>query len=146
MSNYRAIGNTLYLLSRVERNTYIAQTQQELLQRKDELEDSQSIMNVIKSTGSYEHFAWLDKNMGIILSDYLKEPAQEEIINAVNDIMDKNFTNYQQAQKYLSRRWNKWKKEYLTRVSKIAYDIYDRENKMLDGPEVDDDLMIRNNT
>ena len=38
--------------------------------------------------------------------------------------MGLKFKTFNQAKKYLVRRWMKWKKIYLSKAAKIGYDVY----------------------
>lgn len=125
--NPQAIANMLYHLNRMERNSYIAQLRQELMNMKDEIKDNKSVFEAIKKTTSWAKFIHLEKNIFAVFN--IKNTVlQNEIMQALNDIMEKNFTTYNQVKNYFINRWNKWKKAYLTNASKIAYDVYVEDN------------------
>ena len=113
----------LYLLDKIERNAYIGQIRQELIANQDKLTDWQSTFDVVKNSESYKKFLHLEKNVNAILSITDKK-QQLKFIDALNKMMDKSFTTYNQLQKYYWGRWLKWKKGYLNKITKIAYDVY----------------------
>ena len=125
-----------YRLSRIEMNAYIAQLKQELQLLAVMINDSKSAFNAIQRTRSYQqNFLWIEKNIAVLNSmDDLE--TQSYIISDTNRIADKNFTNYNQVLKYYNERWFYYKKEYLTKASKIAYDIYAENHQMFDGNEI----------
>jgi len=123
IGNERAVASVLYVLNRMERNAYIGQLRQELLSVKNKMTDDKAIFELIKSTESYKKFMYLETQISIF-NEVSNENLQKKIINWVNEMMDKSFTNYNQVKKYLNNRWNKWKKSYLSKATKIAYDIY----------------------
>lgn len=133
VGNTKAIANILYNLNRMERNAYIAQLKQELLDMKDTMKGSNSIVNAIKSTESYKKFLSLSENMNVILT-ITDEEVQNSLIDDLNHIMNKKFTTYNQLIKYFLNRWRKWKYQYLSQASKIAYDIFKNDkNQWLDS-------------
>lgn len=144
--NYRAVALMLYHLNRMERNAYIAQLKQELLSKKDEIKDSETAFDAIKTTESYKKFLNLENNVNLCLSDEMTTTAQNEITYALNSIMEKKFTNYNQVRNYFSDRWRKWKKAYLIKASKIANDIYQENNMSLDGDFMNKNITINKNT
>lgn len=123
LRNEKAISDLLYKLNRMERNAYLAQLRQELMERKEELKDNNIIFNVIKTTESYQKFLNLEHNINILLT-IDSQDIQVEIINILNRIMGLKFKTFNQAKKYLVRRWMKWKKIYLSKAAKIGYDVY----------------------
>lgn len=128
INNEKATANILYLMNRMERNAYIAQLKQELMDRKDEMQDSMSAYNLIRKTESYQKFISLENNINAILSVYDKD-VQNGLIQYLNSIMNKKFTTYKQVKKYYLNRWLKWKNKYLSTAAKIAHDIYASDNK-----------------
>ena len=131
--NRAAIGHLCYLFNRMERNAYIAQLENELDEMHNQIIDANSAMNCIKKTESWKKFKHIEQNIKIINS--LTDPSiQESIITSTNEVMNTEFSNYEQVKKYYTRRWNRWKKKYLTTSSKIAHDIFDRyHNQSMDG-------------
>ena len=127
-NNLRAIAYILYFLTRVERNAYIAQLKQELLAKKDKITNNKTAFETIKTTESYKQFEYMEEQITMIYS-IKNENIQNELINALNSIMNKKFSTYNQLKKYFLGRWLKWKKAYLIQASKIAYDIYAMENQ-----------------
>lgn len=147
VGNTQASAYILYRLNRMERNAYIAQLKQELLSMKDNIKDAKSAIEAIKKTNSYNKFLDIEKNIGIILTIDKKE-VQEGLLSDLNNIMNKNFINYNQLVKYYSNRWRKWKQQYLSQASKIAYDIFasDKKNLWLDyGVMGNDNKLIKSN-
>lgn len=142
INNLKATGSILYNLSRIERNVYIAQLRQELLANKNMIKDTKTAFNLIKQTESYKKFLNLEKNVNIINNNNLDPRIQNELMNYLNSIMDKKFTNFEQVKKYYNRRWQKWKKAYLVRASKIVYDIFDENNKWLIDNSGNDNTLI----
>lgn len=122
-NNERAIANILYLLNRMERNANIAQLREELLDNKEKMTDDKSIFDLIKSSDSYRKLKTLEKNINLI-NTLTNEYTQKQLIKYVNQIMGKNYTNYNQVKKYLNNRWNKWKNAYLCKACKVAYDVF----------------------
>ena len=123
--NQQAIRSVLYRLHRLERNAYIAQIKQELLQYKDEINDAQSGLNALKKTESYERdFKNIEENILNILSLPFSDSEQNEIMETVNEIAKKNFTTFEQCKKYFWNKWEKWKRKFMQQSSKIIYDIY----------------------
>ena len=141
-NNYKAIANMLYKLNRMERNAYIAQLKQELLNKKSNLKNTKTTFETIKETESYKKFLSLEDNIKI-LSNITDVMTQNEIINAVNTIMGTFFSNYAQVKKYLINRWNKWRKKYIVTASKIAYNIFDENNPIIDGKNMNNDIMLK---
>ena len=135
-SNVIVLKKMHYRLSRIEMNAYIAQLKQELQLLSVMINDSRSAFNAIKRTRSYQqNFLWLEKQISILNGmDDLE--TQSYIISDTNRIANKNFTNYNQVLKYYNERWFYYKKEYLTKASKIAYDIYTENHQMFDGSEI----------
>lgn len=133
--NPKAVANLLYHLNRMERNSYIAQLYNELLDRKDEIKDVESAARVIKETESYRKFKNVRANIEAIYSPTITDDAKNNIMLVTNEITGKNFTTYNQVKKYYLRVWDKWKKKYLSTASKIARDIYEDNN-----PEIIDPL------
>ena len=132
MPNEKAIANTLYLLNRLERNAYISQLEEELLAASDTMVDSKSVWKAVLKTQSYRKFKLLEKN--ILFITVVDDANMGELIRLLtNKIMGTNFTNFNQVKKYYSERWMKWKKKYLSTASKIAYDVFSRNNQDLDG-------------
>jgi len=125
--NPQAIANMLYHLNRMERNAYIAQLRQELMNMKDKIKDNKSVFEVIKKTKTWEKFIALENNVFAVFN-IQNIVLQNEIMQTLNYIMKKNFTTYNQVKNYFINRWNKWKKAYLTNASKIAYDVYAENN------------------
>lgn len=123
-----SMANVLYHLNKTERNAYIAQIKQELLNRKTELTDWQTILKLIKTTESYKKFLYLQEQISIFAYDIKDEKTQNELIGYLNNLMQLNFTTYNQLKKYFLTRWLKWKNAYLSKITKIAYDCY-IENK-----------------
>lgn len=147
VGNTKACAHILYSLNRMERNAFIAQLRQELLSNKDNIKDSKSATEVIKQTESYQKFLLLERNVIIILNNKNKE-VQENLIRDLNNIMNKNFINYNQLVKYYLNRWRKWKQQYLSQASKMAYDIFasDKKNLWLDyGVMGNDNKLIKSN-
>lgn len=125
--NPKAIANMLYHLNRMERNAYIAQIRQELMAKKDKVKDNKTVFELIKETESWKKFLLLGKNI-VNIFNIKNNDLQNEILQAVNDLMNKKFTTYNQVKKYFINRWNKWKHAYLINASKIAYDVYVENN------------------
>ena len=88
----------------------------------------------------------MENNVNLCLSDEMTTTAQNEITYALNSIMEKKFTNYNQVRNYFSDRWRKWKKAYLIKASKIANDIYQENNMSLDGDFMNKNIIINKNT
>lgn len=143
-NNLKAIGTMLYNLTRVERNAYIAQLRQELLAKKDLLKDASSLFDVIKTTNSYKKFLLLEDNVNAILSATNKQ-VQDQLISYLNHIMESNFTTFNQFKKYFVRRWTKWKKAYIIKASKIAYDVFEETHQMLDNGDLNQTFKINPN-
>lgn len=141
-TNYKAIANVLYTLNRMERNAYVAQLRQELLGVKDKINSIQDAFEYIKKSGSYSKFLYIEKNIEI-LSTIKDITTQNNLIYATNSIMDRHFTTYNQLVKYFTKRWEKWKKAYLTKITKIAYDVFDENNIVLDGKNMNNDIMLK---
>lgn len=134
----KGVSNLLYSLNRMERNAYIAQLKQEIETRKNEIHDSSSALKVIKSTSSYGRLNAIEQNVEALFAPHLTRESKEEILSYTNRLTGKNFTNFAQIQKYYLRRWEKWKKKYLSTASKIVYDIYSMNKKR----QKDDNFVI----
>lgn len=139
-NNYAITGQILYKLSRIERNAYIAQLRQELIDRKKEIKDYKTLFEVVKTTESYKKFLNLEANMAV-LNGYLSDKSKLQLVSYLNNIMDTEFTNFNQVKKYFNRRWNKWKKSYLSKAAKIAYDVYDQYNGWLTDDSNNDGIL-----
>lgn len=124
MHNEKVIGQILYTLNRAERNAYIAQIQQELLSRRNEMTDNKAISKIITETEAYKRFKSLENQINSLFCVGNDEELQNEIIGIANKLTGKNFTNYKQLTKYFLNRWLKWKKAFMCNVSKIAYDVF----------------------
>lgn len=129
--NTKIIAQILYTLTRIERNAYIAQLRQELLNQEELITDTNSAYEAIKNTESYKRLLFLEKNINILFSEDLNnsETTKTNILSTLNKTMNKKFTNFEQVKKYFLRRWLKWKKAYLSRASKIAYDVFLKKYK-----------------
>lgn len=130
--NAKAVGNILYNLNRMERNAYLAQLKQELEAKSDAIKDSKSAWQAVLDSESYKKFKNLEKNISIMCG-FVSDDVKDEILKATNDITGKNFKNYEQVKKYYVAYWNVWKKKYLSTAAKIAYDVFDENNVMVDG-------------
>ena len=140
--NYQAIANLLYRLNRMERNAYIAQLRQELLSVKDKITSIKDAFEYIKKSGSYRSFLAIEKNIEI-LPTVQNEFVRDNLIYATNSMMNTNFTTYNQLLKYYNRRWEKWKKNYLIKATKIAYDVFSENNLTLDGKNMNNNTTIK---
>ena len=136
------MATTLYTLNRMERNAYIAQLRQELLGVKDKINSMKDAFEFVKKSASYSKFLYLEKNINLILTIKDKD-VQDNLIYATNSIMDTHFSTYNQLVKYFNRRWEKWKKNYLIKTSKIAYDVFAENNVTLDGKNMNNDISLR---
>ena len=58
-------------------------------------------------------------------------------------MMNTHFTTYNQLLKYYNRRWEKWKKNYLIKATKIAYDVFSENNLTLDGKNMNNNTTIK---
>ena len=135
-----AVKMVHYRLSRVEMNAYIAQLRQELLLKKDEIVDAKSALKAIKSTDSYKkNYLSLQRSVEGVRTyghPYAGKKAQNSLIYVTNLISGKKFTNINQVIKYYENRWEQYKKDYMIKASKIAYDVYSGSHFMLDGGEI----------
>lgn len=122
------IGNVFYLLYRPERNAYLAQLQEELSLKKNKIKDKKTLNQALKSTIPWRHYKWLDRNITEIINE-TDEHKQKVNMEDTEKIMDKHFNNYSQFQKYMSGRFKKWEKAFLTKSSKIAYNVYEKVKK-----------------
>lgn len=132
-SPLEAVADILYVLNRTERNAYIAQLKQELMNMKGEITDSKSAFEAVKKTESYERFKHLETDIDAICNANIDDNTKYAIMTATNMAMGRNFTNFEQVRKYYAKRWEKWKKAYLSRASKIAHDVYMETHYMYDG-------------
>ena len=128
IGNEKAAANILYHLNRTERNAYIAQLKQELLDNKEQIKDSKSAFDAIKNTESYKKFLYLERNINAIMN-LTDTQTQQNLIKYLNGIMNKKLTTYNQLKKYYLNRWQKYKNKYLATASKIVHDIYTQDNK-----------------
>lgn len=128
VKNISASAHMLYRLNRMERNAYLGQLRTELRKINVEGKTFQEFYDCVKGTASYEQFKLLEKNIKAALN-IEDQGKQQELINALNDIMGKKFTTYNQIKKYYKGRWEKWENAYLIRASKIAYDVYYENGK-----------------
>lgn len=136
VNNERALKAIHYRLSRLEMNAYIAQLRQELQMNSYQIRDSKSAMKAIKSTRSYiANYEYLERNI-YMLNSITDKNLQQNIIFYTNYIAGKKFTNYNQVLKYYNERWFYYKKEYVTKASKIAFDIYSENHYIIDGNEI----------
>ena len=132
----QAIGNILYRLSRRELNAHLGQLRQELLQHKDKIIDSKSAIYYVKQSESYnKNFAFLKRNIENICN-ITNESVQNDIIFFTNMIANKNFSNYKQVKKFFLNKWLKFYKNYITKASKIVYDVFEENS----NPIVYDDF------
>ena len=148
-TNEKAIGQMLYYLNRMERNAYLGQLRQELMSEKDDITDAKSAYELVKKTGSWRNFKYLEKSMFALWS--ITNPyAQKTIVDITNDITGKKFTRYTQVKKYFASRFEKWKTKYLRNVSRIAYDVYLDKNHIINVDECRldskdlDNLLLKN--
>ena len=119
------IGILHYKLSFKELNAFLGQLRQELINNKDNIKDSQSAFNIIKDTNSYTKVFQDNKQKIEELCSITDETNQQLIIKYTNQVANKKFTTYNQIVKYYQTKWYKWSKLYLTKASKIAYDVFD---------------------
>ena len=144
VNNRSVIGNVLYTLNRMERNSYIAETRRELYLKKDEIVDAKTGFEAVKNSNSYRtRFKLLERNVSA-LTTITNPGAQNVIATAVNDAMGRKFTNYEQVKRYLINRWVRWKKKYLSAVSKMIYDICDENTVMLDNGPIEKGKTLKN--
>ena len=143
--NEKVLSHILYSLNRVERNAYLAQLRQELNAVKDKMTDDKAIFNLITNTESYKRFKNIENNINI-LNKIKDEDVKTELTEYINNMMNKKFGTFNQTKKYLNGRWEKWKKAYLSKATKIAYDVFLTTNhsKWLDwGVMGNDDTYIQ---
>ena len=126
-NNEKALSYVLYYLNRMERNAYLAQLRQELLSEKDKMVDDKSIFTLIRNSESYSKLKEIERNINAVNS-INDEETKKQLIVYLNTIMNRKFTTYNQVKKYLNSRWSKWKKNYLIKATKIAYDVYSTTN------------------
>lgn len=129
-TNERAIGEMLYYLNRMERNAYLGQLRQELMAEKDVITDAKSAYELVKKTGSWRNFKYLEKNIFLLWS-IINPVVQKQIVGITNDITGKKFTQYSQVKKYFANRFEKWKTKYFRNASRIAYDVYLEKNNII---------------
>lgn len=128
--NEQAIGLLNYKLSKKELNAFLGQLRQELLPYKEKIIDSKSAFFFIKNSESYQKgFCGIEKIIASLINIENIE-VQEQIIFFTNMITDRRFTTYNQVKKFYLNRWYKWSKQYLTKASKIAYDVFEENNSL----------------
>lgn len=128
IQNVSASAHMLYRLNRMERNAFIGQLRTELKRMDPEGMTFNEFYEAVKITASFEQFKNLENNVVAVLN-VTNNQTKKELIDALNDIMDRKFTTFNQVKKYYWNRWLKWKKIYLRNASKIAYDVYYENGK-----------------
>ena len=132
VGNKKAIAYVLYHLNRMERNAYLAQLKQELEAKADLIMDSESAWQAVLESESYKKFKNIQQNV-YIMCGRMSPAVKKELVDATNDITGKKFKNYNQVIKFYLSYWNVWKKKYLSTAAKIAYDVFEENNVMVDG-------------
>ena len=122
-TTYRALGHVLYTMSRIERNAYVAELRQELINRQNEFYDAKSLLNTLKNTMTWSRFKSLYRNILILVYE-AKDELRPQLLADLNEIMGLNLTTWNQFQKYLLRRFAKYKKSFSLKIVKIAFDVY----------------------
>lgn len=121
----RVIGDIMYRLSQKELNAYLGQLRTELKFVATKIQDAKTAFKAIKETSSYQKtYKFLEDEISYIVNNVEREDYQHLIIKYTNSVANKNFTNYQQVVKYYFNRWYKWSETYLTKASKIAFDVF----------------------
>lgn len=142
--NQKVIGDVLYRLNRMERNAYIAQLRQELLQKKEEIKDSKTAYETLISTDSYKkNYLYLQKVI-FLLVNLTDENAKKDLVKIMNNFSKRKITNYNDVKKYFVNRWNKWKKQYMIKASKIVYDVFNENGPiyLVNKPDNDTNLTL----
>lgn len=141
-NNEKAVGDILYKLNRMERNAYIAQLKQELESDAENIKDSKSAWRAVLASESYKKFKNLETNFNIMFGSEMSDTAKNQIIHYTNRATGKNFKTFNQIKKFYMTYWETWKKKYLTMAAKIAYDVFHKNNLMMDG-NMSDDILLR---
>lgn len=141
-NNEKAVGGILYKLNRMERNAYIAQLKQELESEAESIKDSKSAWRAVLASESYKKFKNLEANFDIMFGAEMSDSAKEQIIHYTNRATGKNFKTFNQIKKFYMAYWEMWKKKYLTMAAKIAYDVFNKGNLMMDG-NMSDDILLK---
>jgi len=127
----RVIGDIMYRLSQKELNAYLGQLRTELKFVATKIQDAKTAFKAIKETSSYQKtYKFLEDEISYIVNNVEREDYQHLIIKYTNSVANKNFTNYQQVVKYYFNRWYKWSETYLTKASKIAFDVFSESSNI----------------
>lgn len=132
--NEKLMSTLLYRLNRMERNAIIAQIRNELKMKKLGGLSFDEFYKLVYETNAYtKDFKGIENTIGY-LNNLKDKNIQNDLIKIFNTIMDKQLTTFNQLIKHLNGRWLKWKKSFLMKASKIAYDVYyeDGENFWMD--------------
>lgn len=122
----RAISSINYRLSLRELNAYIGQLAIEIKKYANEISNSKEALNVLYKTESFKTtYNYLENEINAIIYGNLNDNTKKDIIELTNKICNKNFTSYNQVIKYYFNRWYKWSEKYMTKASKIIYDIFE---------------------
>ena len=129
----RVVGSINYRLSQKEMNAFLGQLKIELNNQADKIQDAKSAFDAIKKTDSfYSTYMYLKNEIETLIYDVEDVDMRKEIIKYTNSVAEKKFTNYDQVKKYYFNRWYKWSEKYLTKASKIAFDVF-AENSDIGG-------------
>lgn len=132
--NLRAVATMIYRLSRVERNAYIAQLKQELEHNWISITDSKSAYEAIKNTDSYQkNVLYLDNSLETMMNICnSKTTTKFDLKQYIEDLTKKKFLTPKAAVEHLIRIYNGWKQHFMAQASKIAYDVYEEHNLVME--------------
>lgn len=137
------VHDLLYRLSRLERNAFIGQIYTELRNYDMEGKSFQEIYELIFQTRTYKSTVKNIEDENNYLQAVTGQDLQKEIIEQVNYLTNKKFTNFEQVKKYFQNRVDKWKKAFFRKVIKIAYDAYYKNTAMGGIEQINEVVKIR---
>ena len=132
--NLRAVATIIYRLSRMERNAYIAQLKQELEHNWISITDSKSAYEAIKNTDAYKkNVLYLDNNLETMMNICDSDTTTKfNLKQHIEDLTKKKFSTPKAAVEHLIRIYNGWKQHFMAQASKIAYDVYEEHNLVME--------------
>lgn len=113
-----------YFLTKPELNTYLSGFREELISKiTPNINNINDVYNLIKTTSSYNKIF----KCGVFVEEILNEKnikIQEDSLKTWNLISNKKIYKYSQLKKIIKISYNRRYRNFLTKVSRIAYEVY----------------------
>lgn len=113
-----------YFLTQPELSAYISGLREELrLLLNSQVENAHDVFNKIKKTNIYSNLKYCQKLINLVMQETDKT-VQKNTILAWNEISKNKIQTYSQLKKLIKNVYEKRFRHFITKVSKIAYDVY----------------------